>query len=325
MLNYKELGFAEEKFYEFPNIINLEVYRGACPCSCVHCPVGRVDTKDRQDRFGVKEISMDVLKKVITEMKAYPHATIRLHSVGEPILWSNIIPALKYVFDSNVRSWIFTSLVTNDTEILNALCDYCNIIEVSVNSINAEDYTNSKGIDAFEIVKNNIMYMAEYISKNNLNTRLVVSRVQSESEEEDKKFVDFWKETNLVADAFIRKYHNYNNLLEEKGTKCNNKVPCLVHWMRCSIAYDGTIVTCFNELFHPELRKDVVLGNIQEDSIYNIWHGEYFNMIRKAELNGYQNSQFAPDFPCRNCFSCQSYDGKRETSEHQVEALKERR
>ena len=322
MKQYEEMGFVSEEFFQFPNIINLEVYRGACPCQCVHCPVGRVAVKDRPERFGIRAISMDLFRKVVDEMSGWPHSTIRLHSVGEPILWDELIPAISYLKQSGVRSWIFTSLVTNRTDILEALCSFCNIVEVSVNSISGEDYLSTKGIDQYDLVMKNIRYMSRFIRENNLSTRLVVSRVQSDSEEEDERFVAYWKQTGLVADAFVRKYHNYNNIIEEKGEHPAKKAACLVHWMRFNISCEGIVVTCFNELFRDHLRDDVVLGNLADESIYDIWHGGKMRSLREAEMNGYATGNYREDFPCRNCFSCQSYDGKRETSEHQINALK---
>ena len=133
MNQYEEMGFASEAYFQFPNIINLEVYRGACPCECVHCPVGRVAVSDRPERFGIRAISPEMFRKVIDEMKNWPHSTVRLHSVGEPILWDGLVPAISYLKASGVRSWIFTSLVTNRRDLLEALCSCCDIVEVSVN------------------------------------------------------------------------------------------------------------------------------------------------------------------------------------------------
>lgn len=322
MSNYIELGFCDQKYYDFPNIVNLEVFRGACPCECVHCPVGLVAPNDRGSRFGQATIDLATFRKVIDEMSVWPHSTIRIHSVGEPILWTNLIPALEYLKKSTVRSWIFSSLVTKNKAILEALCNCCDIVEVSVNSIDTEDYRETKGIDVFDLVSENIRYMSAFIKSHQLKTRLVVSRVQSDSKEKDDAFISYWRDTDLCADAFVRKYHNYNNLLDEKGGGSEKKVACLVHWMRFSIAYDGTVVCCFNELFHPNLRDDVVMGNILSESIYDIWHGEKFLKLRAAELSGYTTGDYPDDFPCRNCFSCQAYDKKHETSEHQIDALK---
>ena len=93
--DFKSLGFATRELYEFPNIVNIEVYRGNCPCSCVHCPVGVTNPTDRQERFGNRGIDLGLYKKIVSEIKEHPHATVRIHSVGEPVIWRDLIEALK--------------------------------------------------------------------------------------------------------------------------------------------------------------------------------------------------------------------------------------
>ena len=319
-MTYLKEGFAKKRYYQFPNIINLEVFRGLCPCSCVHCPVGRMKPKDRTSFFGIRSVSQQVLEKVVSEMKYYPHSTLRLHSVGDPIMWENLSDAVSYIHGEHINNWIFTSLVTNNTTIMEALANNCSIIEVSVNSVNSDDYKNTKGIDSFYSVVDNIKWLSSYIKANHLKTRLIVSRVQSSSCVADELFVDTWKKNGLVDDAFVRKYHNYNNILgEEMNTK--TKPPCLVHWMRFNISCDGLVVSCFNELFRKELRNDVIVGDINKNSIFEIWHGEYMKELRHAELSGYSGSRFSPDFPCKNCSFCQAYNNKNITSEYQVAKL----
>lgn len=320
--NYKRLGFAEKKFYEFPNIINLEIFRGQCPCSCVHCPVGNVNPKERPVRFGEKSIRKEILEKVVKEMKAHSHSTLRLHSVGDPIIFKDLVETIKYINSAGITSWIFTSLLTNDLTIIEQIAENCNIIEISVNSIDRFDYQTTKGVDAFNLVCDNIKYLHSYIQKSHLNSRLVVSRVQSVSPQRDKAFIEYWKKTGYVADAFVRQYHTYNDILGDPIDKNDVKSPCLVHWMRFNISCDGLVLTCFNELFRKNLREDVIIGNLDNNSIQQIWQGDLLNRLRKAELFGYTENCFKEDFPCRNCKSCQAYDNKHATSEVQVNALK---
>ena len=318
-------GFYDKHYFEFPNIINVEVFRGLCPCKCVHCPVGQINVSERSERFGVEEIPLELFNSIVDEVSKYPQKTIRLHSVGEPLLWKDLRNAVAYTRNKNIITWLFTSLVTTDFELLKHLCDNVNIIEVSINSADAKDYLETKGIDAFNLVYENLSKMSNYIKENNLSTRLIVSRVQSESELTDDKFVEYWKNTKLASDVFVRKFHSYNDLLSNKFEMPKVKQACLVHFMRFNISCKGLVVSCFNELFKKDLRDDVILGSLYDSSIAEIWHNEKLENIRNAELKGYDlyNHIFTPDFPCRNCFSCQPYDGKNITSEHQIEKLTE--
>ncbi|HLP60104.1 MAG TPA: hypothetical protein VK186_14790, partial [Candidatus Deferrimicrobium sp.] len=83
---FAELGFESQRQYSFPNIVNVCVLRGNCPCRCVHCPVGITPPGERTEKFGDTSISLALFRKVVLEMSAYPHAALRIHGVGDPIL-----------------------------------------------------------------------------------------------------------------------------------------------------------------------------------------------------------------------------------------------
>lgn len=324
--NYKALGFFSKEMFDFPNIVNIEVYRGTCPCKCGHCPVGIVPIKKRKMVFGKKAIDLLLYEKILREIEEQPTSCVRLHSVGEPLDWPDLGDAVLMHTDS-LKSWLFTSGVTKNKHLLNILGLKLSIIEVSINSINRMDYENSKGIDAFDLVISNIEYLRKYIDKNKLRTRLIVSRVQSDNAENDQEFLNYWKKSSLVEDSFIRSYHTYNNLLKpinEINTETYKHEPCLVHWGRFNIDVDGNAVVCFNELFKPTLDNSLVYGNINSQTIAEVWKSELMQSIRKAELScDYSDLEIDSYLPCKSCTTYQPLFGTRDTSENQLRFIKE--
>jgi hypothetical protein len=300
----------------FPNIVNVNVLKGECPCRCVHCPVGIVKPERRAEHFGKQTMNVDLFKQLAMEIAKHKHAAIRIHAVGEPLLWSDLDVAVRFLGQHQIKSWIFTCAITHDRNLLRSLCEHVSIIEVSVNAINREEYLATKGIDAFDRVAGNIGYMSNYIKANRLPARLLLSRVQTDDENTDKQFKVYWTEKKVAADVFIRSYHNYNNLLDIRGAS-NLKKPCLVHWARASIDCDGTMVCCFNELFKPYM-PDVILGKIdQTTSIQQIWQNEKLRQIRTHDQSG-DFSGLKYRIPCENCKTCQPVDTLRDTSEKQL-------
>ena len=319
-----DLGFPDERTYTFPNIVNVEVYRGTCPCRCVHCPVGRTLPAERESRFGSKAMSLSLFEKIVHEMAGYSHSALRIHSVGEPLLWNGLIPALEFAQQRAVKTWVFTSAVTEDVSILKAMCACAGIIEVSVNSISAEDYRRTKGIDAFVLVKRNVELMHSFIAGKGTSTRLIVSRVQSARRSDDDEFVAYWKSSGVVHDAFVRTYHTYNDLLSSAEVQPSSveHQPCLVHWARFNVSVDGDVVVCFNELFRPAVDPSLVLGDVARQSIAEIWHGPRLTALRAAELTGdYSRLDFRDALPCKDCRSCQPLRGGNQTSEYQVKRM----
>ena len=103
--NYKDF-FPSKEMMEFPSIINLEVFRGKCPCRCIHCPVGRMDVNERKEFYGVEGISQDLYTKIIDEVALHSQSALRIHSVGEPLLWEELRNFVIYANSKNVHFWI---------------------------------------------------------------------------------------------------------------------------------------------------------------------------------------------------------------------------
>jgi len=317
-------GFISKEGFDFPAIVNICVIRGPCPCECVHCPIGLTPKGKRNEKFGFETMSLSLFKKIVDEIAQHPQSAVRIHAVGEPLLWKELTNALEYLKKKNIKGWIFTSAVTTDPAVLEKMIECCSIVEVSVNSISAPDYKNTKGIDEFSLVERNIKHMADYVKKHKLKTRLLASRVESTDSKKDEEFVKYWSNTGLLSDTFIRSYHNYNNVLPCKGDeKETNTITCLVHWSRFNIDANGDAVVCFNELFKgPRVQKEFVLGNINIDKIYDIWHGNKLYKIRQAQLRkDYAIVDFAKELPCVKCTSCQPLSSLRPTSDTQLKKL----
>ena len=125
-------------------------------------------------------------------------------------------------------------------------------------------------------------YLNETIRSEDLQTRVLVSRVESKYQNYDLSFVRYWKESGLVDDAFIRSYHDYNSLMPKRGANPQGGIRCLVHWARFNIDSDGKAILCFNELFRAERREDLLLGDVNFQQIQEIWHAENIDPGQKS-------------------------------------------
>jgi len=301
----------------FPNIVSVSVLRGECPCRCVHCPVGVIKPEWRAEHFGKQSMTLDLFKQISVEIAQFKQSAIRIHAVGEPLLWSELDEAVGFLNQHHVKSWLFTCAITRNRHILRRICENVSIIEVSVNATNQADYLSTKGVDAFDLVAENIEYMSDYIKTHRLPTILLLSRVQTTDEQSDRQFITYWTEKKLADDVFIRVYHNYNDLLEVR--EVNIKKPCWALWARASVDCDGTMVSCFNELF-KRYTPDVILGKIDRDtSIQHVWQGEKLQKIRACDEKG-DFSELDFEVPCMYCKTCQPIDTSRVTSEKQLVA-----
>jgi len=261
----------------------------------------------RHARFGEAEISLSLFERLAREIAAHG-ALLRLHAVGEPLLWSALPEALKLSEHLGLKSWVFSSGL-GPPEAVEAL-KRAGIVEISLNGVDAEDYLNAKGISAYQQALKSIERLKGH-------TRLLVTRVESSDPAQDAAFVQRW--SGEVDEAFIRSFHNYNGLLGRAEEEV--PPPCLVHWGRFNISCDGQAVVCFNELFRETLSPDVILGDLQKQSIAEIWHGPKLERIRAAAwAREYGDLQI----PCRNCSFCQPLESAGPKSERQLKALERR-
>ncbi|SFR97260.1 radical SAM/SPASM domain-containing protein [Anaeromicropila populeti] len=315
-------GFTTEEQYQFPSILNVCIFKGACPANCVHCPVGKTEQSKRKDAFGSEAMKMEVFKKIVDEISGYPQSTLRIHSVGEPLLWEDLTNALTYAKSKGVRTWIFTSAITHQKDLLRMIVETCDIVEVSINSYEEGDYQETKGVDAYCLVAENVEYMSKVIREKNLHTRLLVSRVESDDKEYDQNFISYWEKTNLVTDTFVRSYHSYNSLIEDR-IKREKTVACHVHWGRFNIDTNGEVVVCFNELFKgPNVDRNLIIGDTKTQTIEEIWHGDKLNKIRRSQLENKPDLvDFTDNLPCNNCTYCQPLFSDTVKSENQISQL----
>ena len=173
MENWEKYGFLSKEAYEFPTIVNVNLLSGSCVCSCVHCPVGRIPQGKRATSFRCGSMSADVFKRTADEIAKHPGCVLRLHSVGEPLLYGFLSEAVRYTKKHNVKTWLFTSATIRSPELYRTLCENVDIIEISVNSTDRQNYIDTKGTDLFELVSENIDLMREIVLSEKLGTRLI--------------------------------------------------------------------------------------------------------------------------------------------------------
>ena len=94
------------------------------------------------------------------------------------------------------------------------------------------------------------------------------------------------------ATSHIRATHIQDELIPEGRDPLDFTV-CAPLWQRMTIRANGDVIACCH------LSNKLGIGNINESSIYDIWHGERMNEIRRIHLAGrYQEIDV-----CKSCMS----------------------
>jgi radical SAM protein with 4Fe4S-binding SPASM domain len=132
----------------------------------------------------------------------------------------------------------------------------------------------------YDIVLQNLLYLVEkaridsgvnveivdithFLSKNNINRSL-------------KKMRQLFSPNLPQNIRFLsRKFHNFCGHLE-KDKKSDNYKLCPYPWTFFTVTWDGNAVACCRDT-----KAQTILGNIFEQSVFDIWRGEKYKLFRQ--------------------------------------------
>jgi radical SAM protein with 4Fe4S-binding SPASM domain len=167
-------------------------------------------------------------------------------------------------------------------------------IEVSIDAVTPETYFKIRRSPMFErLVENTLAYIGESKAYNQ-NSRVTVSFVlQTDNQHEYKAFKQFW--SGKADEVYIRRYHQHHNLVDNHGhfqeKHYKFRHPCPYLWDRIIIYHNGQIRFC-----ESDWKAEHAIGNIQNQTIKEIWHGEIYCRLRQQHIDGI----FAHPF-CKVC------------------------
>ena len=138
----------------------------------------------------------------------------------------------------------------------------------------------------FEDSIEKILKLLDIKRKKNLKTLLVPCMIDLAMGENDKemhnKFLKFWKDKEVFA--YIKSQDNrwlYENDKDLKSKSHYSKQYCEYPWLSLSIMADGNVVPCTQISNH-----EIVLGNVKENTLEEIWNGKKYQELRKMHITG---------------------------------------
>lgn len=274
-----------KKFHvgEFPMFIDIES-TSVCNLKCSFCY--------NRERIDGGFITFDLVKKIIDEGVKHGLCGVKFNFRGEPLLHPQIHEFVKYAKTKGLLDVYFNShglLLTEDRarKLIGAKLDR---ISISFEGFTKEVYEKHRVGSNFETVIKNIVGLLELRKK--LNSSYPKIRVQTVSVPEldglHDEYKNFWLEKGVDEVAYLDFKDMKNKHL---GLVADWACPQL--WQRAAIMWDGTFSPCN----HDE-EKLIALGNVKEDSIFEMWHSERLNQIREKHKAGLAHTVLG----CDGCF-----------------------
>lgn len=270
----------------FPMMLVLSfVY--PCNALCPHCPY--TNSNIRKEYRDAPYMPAATFKKIADE--SGPHgAYLRISGGGEPMLHPEAVELMVYAKEKGCKIGLITngSLFTeaDARALLGAGVD---MIEFSVDACDEATYNwVRKGLD-WQTLQDNVAMMVRLRNEMRSPSKIVASAVNQKGVDIDA-VERFWIDGFGIDTLIKRKFLTWgdNTTLDGTGSADpaaylnTDEVPCPFIFERLNIDSRGNVMVC-----GYDISANTSMGNVNTESLAEIWHGPGFQFYRDKHLAGH--------------------------------------
>lgn len=281
----------------------MEVF-GGCNYTCQMCP----QSNPGRGKNFTKKMKLEEFENVLDQIvPKYGSPQINLEGSGEPTMAKDLDLYVKAVKKRKLKCFMYCNGARLNGDFMKKVLDAgIDFIRISIIGFNREEYIKWMNVDNFELIKNNIKEIQNYItetkSKCNLSTYHLIT---------DNNQIDFQKNeyiNNIInplgTTSYIWRMHNwsgnYDNQNARKGDirkSCGRPfAPELTVRAGGEAGKSGAVVPCCQTLGPPNEEKSI-LGHMSDQKFEEIYWGEKYNKLREAhKKNNFDDIEY-----CKNC------------------------
>lgn len=146
----KLIGYEKEILEN--NILSVQVnLLNKCTSACISC---------KKYTWPDDKLNINDFKNMIDVLIDYFGLKTVVLSGGDPILYEEIEDVMLYLEEKGILFSMITTGITKNKRIINAMVKYPYRIHLSLDACTKEDYQKIRGVDAFDIVEENIKYIS---------------------------------------------------------------------------------------------------------------------------------------------------------------------
>jgi radical SAM protein with 4Fe4S-binding SPASM domain len=210
------------------------------------------------------------------------------HKRGEPLANPRTIEMIEYA--CKARAAHATHLSTNGYFLTEELCERLirsglKSISISIDATDASAFAKIKGINAFDRVVGNVDALIRL--KRAMGSRTPMIRPKFipmlDNRGQEPAFVERWRQADdVIISDFIHwpKYEQASSPALEASLDVSDNL-CTFPWSSLVINYDGSVTMCCNDF-----DDDLVLGNLDRESLADMWQCEAMRNMRRDFLRG---------------------------------------
>lgn len=278
-----------------------------CNLRCSICPQSLEEeftNKISQERI----MSFETYNRILKSLEGWSPGvgdekikTIRFYGTGEPLLSNNVI----FMIDELKKFCDVTEITTNGTRLtpgyIDKLCRYgLDLLRVSIYSTSGDGYLKVTGkyIDPLSIRENiKLLHSIPYDRRPHIHVRFL----KIDPLESTALFYNQWIDS--CDELSIEPIHNHaagTNLVKAENLVAPvRKLVCPYPFFELAIKVDGSVSPC-----RADWSGDLVLGNVNNNTLEEIWNGDKMKKLRATHLEGGRDSILkcvscnVPDIAC---------------------------
>lgn len=263
-----------------------------CNFKCVYCAHSLgLDAMKKTYDFVPENMSMETYGKFIHQMKKIPDKLkmLCLMGQGEPLINKDIPVMVKMAKDAEIAERV--EIISNGSLLDKTMSDRLieaglDTLRISLQGLNSKKYKDICGANInFDDFMDNIRYF--YAHKNNTNLFVKIMDVCLEEGEEEKFYRLFedcsdrmYIEKMLPAYDGVEITKNMKVEYDRYGRKHEKRNVCPLPFYMLGIFPNGDVEPC------DTIYKPIVLGNINNSELIDMWNGEKLREFWKLQLKG---------------------------------------
>ena len=274
---------------DFPKVIELQL-QNKCNSFCLICPY-----KDMNYHF--EKMPNELFEKIIIEISKHPIQRLIPYLNNEPFLDPNYIEKIYFIRKMlpNVEIEISSNASLLTENIARKLVEL-NITELRLSIFGYDETTYKKmmpGLDK-NVVFKNLNDISKILKVTNITTTIIMIDNDKINDEEFKKMEIFANNLGFEFEkwGYLDRCKNVkwksNNIYKRNVIGCEQKRPV----ERMHILANGKVIFCCQDWSHT-----LIMGDINKESIYEIWNSNYYNQLRNSI---YKKEENAIEL-CKNC------------------------
>ncbi|MBU1864369.1 MAG: SPASM domain-containing protein [Candidatus Omnitrophica bacterium] len=286
----------------FPRYILIQTV-SFCNAHCMICPYD--DTVHVQDQGYMDET---IFKKIVDEASAH-HGCVKQimpYLMNEPLLDKNLVQKIEYIHQKNPQAWIHivtNGILLDDETTESLLRSPLHSIKISMLAHRKETYEKVMGVANYDIALKRIVRFVEtaqnlkgdaFVSICLTNTPGCISQYEIE---EAKKF---WEQKGVSYEIIPQPISRAGNVRMVKRVWQTHIIGCRSIWRdeMIHILFNGDVILCC-----MDWKREVVVGNVREQTIEEIWNSKQYGEIRKIIAGTTEGNQ---NFLCYRCEEAKS-------------------